>query len=295
MKIIVDGATSMIAVALIKECINTHYEVVAIAREQSSNIYRIPQSNFVKIVTTSNVNKINPIGYDAYYHFAWKGTSKKLRQDLQTQLENIELTLASLELANKLGCKYFVGAGSQAEYGIVSGKISETCIPHPETYYGISKLSSYLFVKGYCEKAGIKYIWPRIFSVYGTNDTKQSMISYVLDCYLNNEKAVFSKADNIWNFLFEEDAAKLLLSLVKNSAKSGIYNIANPNSKLLKDYINELADVLGKYFNFEFSEKSSPISLDVDMKKTLEASGVHSFVSFKDGIKTILKRSKMNA
>ncbi len=279
MKIVVDGATSMLGVALIKKCIEKKYEVLA----------GVPVSNFVKIVNEDETLSLADDPYEAYYHFAWNGTSKEQRQDLYAQEKNILMTIKAVEYAHKLHCKYFFGAGSQAEYGITKGKISEETPTRPNTYYGICKSSSYLFAKKRCEELGLTCIWPRIFSVYGCNDGKSTMISYAIDSYMKGEIAIFSKADNTWNYLFEDDAAKILLRLYENSANSGIYNIANVQSQVLKGYILDIAEVLGKNFNFKFSDTISPINLDVDMSKTINATGIKSFVSFKYGIKQILK------
>ena len=42
-RVVVTGATSMIGVALIKECIKNGVEVLAIVRRQSVNLNRLPE------------------------------------------------------------------------------------------------------------------------------------------------------------------------------------------------------------------------------------------------------------
>lgn len=293
MKIVIDGATSMIGVALIQECIANNIEVLAIVRHDSKKRARVPKSDLVSIVNDDELTDIKGSDFDAYYHFAWKGTTKQGRNDPYIQLENIGMTLDAIELAHRLGCKMFVGAGSQAEYGVVKGRISEDLKVAPQTFYGISKHSASIFAFNRCAELGMTCLWARIFSVYGCNDTEQSMVSYAIKCYLHNFQAEFSMGENWWNFLYETDAARLLLLFVQKNVPSGIYNVANPKSQLLKDYIREIGEAVPLPFNYALVRESSDINLDVDMSKSCDATGFEPQVSFKDGIaKIVASRSR---
>lgn len=70
--------------------------------------------------------------YDVFYHLAWAGTTGKARNDMYLQNENIKFTLDAVELASKLGCKVFIGAGSQAEYGRYEGRLTPDTPVFPE-------------------------------------------------------------------------------------------------------------------------------------------------------------------
>lgn len=77
---------------------------------------------------------------DAFFHLAWTGTVGAARNDMFQQNKNVEYALEAVELAASLGCKIFVGAGSQAEYGRVEGKLCADTPVFPENGYGIAKL-----------------------------------------------------------------------------------------------------------------------------------------------------------
>ena len=121
-KIVVTGATSMIGIALIEECIKKNIEVLAIVRKKSKNINRLPVSKNIHILECDLEDlcnmQVNNKGYDVFYHLAWTNTIKNERCDPQKQLENIKYTVDAVELAYRMGCTKFIGAGSQAEYGI---------------------------------------------------------------------------------------------------------------------------------------------------------------------------------
>ncbi|MGL5056170.1 MAG: NAD-dependent epimerase/dehydratase family protein, partial [Fusobacteriaceae bacterium] len=76
-KVIVTGATSMIGVALIEECIKNNVYVTAISRKNSYNLKRLPKSDFIHIVECDineldNLKNICSKDYDVFYHLAWE-------------------------------------------------------------------------------------------------------------------------------------------------------------------------------------------------------------------------------
>ena len=173
-KIAITGATSMLGIALIKECIINGVEVLAIVHEGSNNLSRIPASPLVNIVECNleNLKKMKAekdSTYCVFYHFAWAETSNESRNNISAHILNIQYTIDAVGLASKLGCETFIGAGSQAEYGRVNHTISPVTRCNPENAYGIAKYAAGKLSKIACNNIGIRHIWARIFSVYGPN------------------------------------------------------------------------------------------------------------------------------
>lgn len=144
-RVVVTGATGMIGVTLINYLLNKDIEVLAIVRENSKRKVNLPIDNNLKIIEC-NLNNLCNVevkeNYDTFFHLAWDGTIGNSRNDLYKQNLNIKYTLDAVNLANKLGCTTFVGAGSQAEYGRVDGVISHNTHTNPENGYGIAKLAA---------------------------------------------------------------------------------------------------------------------------------------------------------
>ena len=184
-KIIVTGATSMLGTALVDVAVGKGTEVYAIVRPDSSRLDRLNGSDLVHVVkcVIDDLDKLSgiPSDCDALYHFAWEGANKEERENPMTHARNIKHTLDAVEAAQRFGCKKFIGAGSQAEYGPVNGPIDENTPCNPKTAYGIGKLSAGLLSGKLCEKYGITHIWGRVFSVYGPHDNKGTMIDYAID------------------------------------------------------------------------------------------------------------------
>ena len=171
-RVIITGATSMIGIALIKECIKQKTFVLAVIRPNSVNRYRIPDSDYIQVLEcdSSNIDHLAEMvsgKYDCFFHLAWDGTSREMRNDVFVHEDNIRHTLLAVQEAHKLGCQCFVGTGSQAEYGRVSDVISPDTVTNPEYAYGIAKLAAGKLSQQHCSKLGLRFVWARIFSVYG--------------------------------------------------------------------------------------------------------------------------------
>ena len=180
MRVLITGATGFIGVALCKEMIKNGNEVTAIIRENSSKKSKLPKE--VKIVELSldKLNKFNG-SYDLMYHLAWNGSSGNDRNDFDMQYSNIKYTIEAIKLAKRCTCKKFIGAGSQAEYGVVHGEAKEDeTICKPFMMYGAAKLAAYHMGKIVAEQEEISFVWPRIYSVYGPGENEGTLISYLV-------------------------------------------------------------------------------------------------------------------
>lgn len=92
--------------------------------------------------TGSTAGKVTG-SFDTFYHIAWGYTGAARNKSTRLQSKNIDYTLDAVEAAAKLGCKRFIGAGSQAEYGPLDREMIGPDAPeHPTTPYGVSKLAA---------------------------------------------------------------------------------------------------------------------------------------------------------
>lgn len=294
MRIIITGATSMIGIALIEECVRQGDKVLAVIRKNTKRAKNIPASSQVQIeyADMDSLEEVRGDGkpYDVFFHLAWGYTDKKKRDMPMQQERNIKATLQAVESAHRLGCWKFIGAGSQAEYGDVEGIVDETTSCNPETSYGMAKLAASMLSHKMCEQFEMAYVWTRIFSVYGIHDHAETMIDYALNQFLKNKDVNFTMATNTWNYLYETDAGKMLYLLGVMNIESGIYNIAYQESRLLREYIEEMiavTDTKGKPCFME-NQREKALNLNPDIRKFVNATGYTPKVDFTTGIKLIV-------
>lgn len=298
MKAIITGATSMIGLALIDYLIKKNVEILAVVRKGSKKNKLIPKNEKVKILKVSSLRNIqnlsnNDGNYDVLYHFAWDGITGNTRDDVQRQEMNILYTLNAVKMAKNFGCKIFIGAGSQAEYGRVEGKISEMTVAKPETAYGCAKLSASLMSKVLAEQLGIIHIWTRIFSVYGPNDGENTLVMSTIRGILNGESPEYTKGEQLWDYLYCDDIAKALYLLSIKGKAGEIYCIGSGKQKQLKEYIEIIKNQINADINLKLGvvpySKNQVMNLAVDISKLANDTGFYPEIEFEEGIRRTIK------
>lgn len=296
-RVIITGASGPLGTMLVRECIKNNVHVLAVVRPDSANRKNIPVHDLIEI-EECEITQIDKIAkhakesYDVCFHLAWTHTGDEGRNDPFLQEENILSTLKTASCARRLGCKVFIGAGSQAEYGVLNKKIDETAEERPETLYGISKLAAGRLVMEYCRQNGMRCNWVRIFAVYGPYENDYILTSYVIRTLLKGEEPVLTPCGQIWDYLYSEDAVRALWLIAKKVKNSGIYCLGSGEPKRIKEYVSIIRDSIDPDIPLGIGKKpygeKQIMHLEADISKLKADTGFMPKYSFKDGIvKTI--------
>lgn len=292
--VIVTGCTGAIGIALCKKMLNENKKVFVVCRPGSTRNDYLPEHENVKKIycDLSDLRKIPDLideKIDAFYHFAWANTFGSGRNDMDSQIKNIQYTLDAVRVANELGCKVFIGAGSQAEYGRVEGVLRPDTATFPENGYGIAKLCAGKMSRIECEKMGIDHIWLRILSVYGPYDGKDTMISRTIDALLEGKTPDLTEGIQKWDYLYSEDAAEALFLCGLYGKSNSIYPLGFGKAIPLKEYIMTLRSEINPKLNLNFGAiPYSPLQvmhLEADISALQKDIGFFPKTEFKEGIK----------
>lgn len=305
-KVVITGATSMIGTALIRYFISRDIEILAITRRMTPELSEFEKTGKCKIAICNLDGILNfdkdkyESDYDAFIHLAWVGTFGNERADEELQTQNIKYTLNCVDLAHDLGCKTFLGVGSQAEYGRVGGVIRHDTPTNPDTPYGIAKLAAGRMSRHYAQRLDMKHIWVRIFSVYGPHDNPNTMIMSSISNILKGKSMSYTEATQTWNYLYVNDAARGIALACAKGRDGEVYCIANKNNYTLKSYITYLRDEINPEVEVRFGEipysGGKPINLNVDITRERKELGFVPIYSFDRGIElTIEWYKKQNA
>ena len=250
-RIVVTGATSMIGSALIEECLRHDVEVYAVVRADSSKKDRLPRDKRVHLVNGSLEDLSMLPGRisekcDTFYHIAWGNTGENRNSSTELQSRNVFYTLKAVRAAHAIGCKRFIGAGSQAEYGPMDvPRIAPDSPVHPTTPYGASKLAANLLSFMLCKELGMEWIWPRIFSVYGIYEKETTMIASGLRKMLKGEKTEFTPAEQRWDYLYSKDAGRAYYLIGEKGRDGAVYCVGSGQAHPLWEYIMQMAELTG--------------------------------------------------
>lgn len=299
-KVALTGATSTLGTAIIRECIKNGIEVIAFTNKGSLNENRIPKNRLVQKVYCSLEEMRNfeceNLKADVLFHLAWGHTNRQLRNDLQPQIDNISYSIDSVLLAKKLQCKTYIGAGSQAEYGRTCEVLNEDTAVNPETAYGMAKLCAGQMTRMECKKYGIKHIWPRILSTYGPNTQDTTILNYTIKSLLNQKKPDLTKCEQIWDFLYVDDAAKALMLLAEKGSNGEIYCVSSGKTRKLKEFIDIIKEKLNVDIEIGFGnipyDENTVMHLAGDITKLQNTTGFVPQVSFEEGITKTIQWAK---
>lgn len=302
MKFVITGATSFIGLELTEYLLANGHSVVAVCRPNSKGLSSIP--NGVEIVTSEMAdygNLHNEIAQaDVFINLAWGGTGHDGRNVVDVQKENIAYTTAAFFAADKMGCKLFLEAGSQAEYGSTTKPQSEDSPCNPFSEYGKAKLEVKEELFKLSEQMDMKYIHLRIFSMFGENDHPWTLVMSAVDKMLRNEKVDLSPCTQNWNFIYIKDAVRIITTLCEIAVenpdfKHEVYNIASKDTRVLKDFVVRMKELTNSTSELNFGAiiPANLVSLQPDMNKTINEVGVISEYTFDNVIKIIIKSRKI--
>lgn len=295
---IITGATGAIGIALIHELISNGIEVLIFCREGSKRNAQIPNHDLVtkcncNLSELKDVQNSTGKNYDVFYHFAWEGTTGTARNDMYLQNMNVKYALDAVALAHRFGCKLFVGAGSQAEYGRFEGVLQPNTPVFPEMGYGYAKLCAGQMTREYAHQLGMKHIWTRILSVYGPNDGSQSMVMSTICKLKNNEVPKFTKGEQMWDYLYSGDAAQAFYLLGNNGVDGKTYVLGSGQAHPLKEYIEMIRDVVKPNSRVDIGAlpygDKQVMHLQADITELQKDTGFMPCTNFKEGIKNVIK------
>lgn len=298
---VITGATSSLGVALIDECIRNQVAVLALVRPLSSNLDRIPRSDGVEIAECDLSDlarfQVPDKSYDAFVHLAWESSADASSRNLiRPQLSNVSYALDAVDLAERLGCKVFVGAGSQAEYGRTDQVLTEETPVHPETAYGAAKLCACEMTRMACREKGIRHVWPRILSSYGPKYLSHTVINYTINELLKGNKPSLTAGEQVWDFIYSDDVARALYLLAEKGNDGEVYVVGSGHSKLLKDYLCTIRDIIDPSLELGLGEKpygeQAVMHLACDIAKIRNEVGFKPTVPFEEGIKRTIAWNK---
>ena len=304
-KIVISGATSYIALAIIREMALRDIDVVAIIRPKSTRRKYVEQISplYVGAKLTICENELGElmdanilkecVGADTFIHVGWSSDFENPRFNLNGQMKNVEFMVNAIELARKVGCERFLGLGSQAECGIQSNSITVFTQNNPITAYGRAKCEAYNYGKQLCERYGMIFLWVRILSVYGPWERQNTLIMSTIRSALMKKEVGFTRAEQIWDYLYVDDAARGIIAVVEKGTHGVKYPLGYGCGRVLKEYIEIIAKTIGNPSIVQGIGKipyveSQPMYLVADISKLTADTDWKPKIDFEEGIfKTI--------
>jgi nucleoside-diphosphate-sugar epimerase len=302
---IVTGAFGFAGANLTEHLLDYGYKVYAIGRKGSAHNERFEESESLRKVLIDMEDYDKICGYIdeddirsaeaiALFHLSWGGQ----RDDFDAQRRNIDGSLRLLDSSRDIKEKCLksknmdvsirvVGIGSQAEYGVKSGLITEDLSLEPFSAYGSCKAAAYYLMESKARILGIDFIWGRIFSLIGKYEPEGRMLPDVVRKLAAGEKVSLSSCEQFWDYLDAGDAADAIIALFEKGVTGEVYNIANGDYDRLKNFVVRAAKCVGADESLiSYGNRANPfVSLEVSGEKIKKDTGWEPKVSFEESIK----------
>lgn len=302
-KAVITGATGAIGTALVNKLIEENVQVLVLARKEG-RVGKIPAHPLVKIAYCSldEMAEFTPDkhDYDVFFHLAWAGPYGEERNDMFLQADNIKHELDAVKLADRFGCKAFIGAGSQAENGLLPKgvKVSPNSPENPINGYGIAKLAAGRLSRILCNQLGIRHNWCRVLSVYGPGDGVHTMVMSTIIKFLKGEDCDFTEGEQQWDFCYSSDVASAFYCVAERGRPDAIYTIGSGKTRSLKDYITKIRDAVSPKAKCNFGAidyfPNQVMYLCADITDLQVDTDFEPKVDFETGIKNTIEWCKTN-
>lgn len=269
MRVLITGVTSFLGLYTAKLLLQEGHEVIGAVRPGSRraqeleahgisayptyrtvhlDLSELPEAELGEAHYAEVMGDTAPL-IDAWIHFAWDGVGSAGRSDTNIQIENIQNAKKAYLYAKLLGARKFLFAGSQAEYGIGNHRV-----PMPVSPYGKAKLSfgrwatEQSLLSEIYDDAPMQFIHMRIYSVYGSGDHETSLVNTVLRAALRHEAITLGPCEQRWNYLEVHDLARAIRILLRSEdTRTGIYDIAGSDSRMLKKYVIAMNAIAARF------------------------------------------------
>ena len=168
-----------------------------------------------------------------------------MRNDWEVQIRNFWFSKDYFDLAKTCHIKKVIAFGSQAEYGMHDFPANEMTVLFPNDAYGAIKTLTANYLRTLFQNSLTDWYWIRIFSVFGEGGNQSWLLPSVISMLLKNEPVKLTSCTQQYNYLYIEDFVSYLMSIVNcRENKSGIYNICDSESVVLKELLILIAELM---------------------------------------------------
>lgn len=291
-RVLVTGGAGFVGARVVHQLLEQNCDVALLLRE-TSNTHRLNRVLKSCTVLHGDLSQIAPLrdplknfAPEGVIHLAWDGV-KGAERNHPVQLSNVSTSIDLFRLTSDIGCVSFVGLGSQAEYGQLSGRIDESAPTRPTTTYGAAKLATGLILERAAAAAGRPFAWLRLFSSYGPDDDPSWLIPYMIRTLLDGERPKLTKAEQIWDYIHVDDVAEAIVATLQTEV-SGIFNLGSGGAHPLRKIAERLRDEIDPSLPLGFGEieyrPDQVMHLESDISALSFATGWTPRVSLERGL-----------
>lgn len=225
-KVLVTGATGFVGRHVVKQLVESGYEVFALVRdlEKASSIELLKESTHIYFDITKPLIKSKLPTDFIFIHCAWENVRDILSpKHIESHLLDNYQTIKKII---EYGTKQILITGTCYEYGLQYGALKSSANTQPNTPYAIAKDTLHKSLRALQVRTNFELIWVRLFYMYGEGQDEKSVMS-LFDKALENNDEEFNMTlgEQLFDYLPVQDVAVKIVNLL--SRRDGVFNICS--------------------------------------------------------------------
>ncbi len=293
MRVFITGATGFLGYHIAVACVNAGHDVLLL-RRFSSHVLDIKHTLWV-VQTDDNAwrQQVEDFSPEVLIHTAWGGVAAGERNNAETQKANVEMTKG---MYNLYPYKQIIALGSQDEYGQYSECVDETHPLKPISKYAKAKIECCNELGQLALRHPIEWQWIRVFSMYGERQQDNWLIPSIIRRCLRGERVMQTTlGEQQYSYLYAQDFAAAIVSIIGQQGKSGIYNIASKCPMKLRDVFEAVKKACRSNIVFDrslpYRENQTMVMLG-SCSKFVNAFGEYEKTPFEQGLNNVITYMK---
>ena len=301
-RVLITGGAGFVGSNLVKKMLHDGHEVHAILKN-STNKWRLDdvlaytQVHDVDLADKGGLETlVKSIRPEYIYHLATRGSYSFQNNSDDIFGTNIVGTWNLLQATSKINYDLFVNVGSSSEYGFKDKAMHENDVLVPNSFYSATKASQSILCQQFAKGLDLPVVTMRLFSAFGPLEQDTRLIPTLISRALKNEDIQLSSPSSVRDFIYIDDAVRMLASIGNFPTglwKGEIFNVGTGVQTSLKEVVQLVLEMTKSSSNClwgEFEAKQwdtnvwvadvskikrvfdfSPISLREGLEKTINA------------------------
>jgi len=262
MKILLTGPTGFVGSAFTRLALSRGHQVAGLVIPSESVPADLPPGKDLLwlrgTLTEAPWAAIEEFAPDVCLHTAWITTPGIYLESP----ENVKFKNDSLEFLSRvhdLGTNYIFSLGTCVEYHITNEPLSEDRTPvDPTTTYARCKNELRLEMETKAAARGFGFCWGRVFYPYGPREHPSRLCSSIIEKLNRNEKIVLKTPKSTKDYIYIEDLAEALLTLLDKQYR-GTINLGTGIGLSVVEIAQTLGTMMGKP---QLIEEANPPQID---------------------------------
>ena len=295
-KCLVIGGNGFVGSWIVDELVARGHDVTALDRfSAGSTTYRSDRvTRLVGDFMNHSTVREALAGQEFVLHFLSTTTPASAENDPTLDVRtNIASSIELFQMCVSAGvsCVYFASTGGAIYGDQPAGAIREDALPLPISPYAIGKLTIEHYLRYFHRKFGLKSVSFRISNPYGPrqhSNKTQGVIPIFLNAARRGEPLVrYGDGSMVRDFIYVEDAAKLIANVVGQRVNYDVYNIGSGSGHSVSEVLQVVREVSG--IEVEVIERVQPSTyvdhIVLDTFRYAQEFGMIDFVSLHEGVK----------